>query len=371
MANTTAATGLTVQQWDDKFFVEHLGQNRFAAYQGADENAVIQVKEDLTKKKGDRLTYALVNKLTNAATTGTATLVGNEENLDSRSHLLTVDKRRHGVVVPEMAEQKSAISLRNAARPALKSWFMTDTRSKIISALASVRSGATIYAASTAAEINATGSTIMDAWLVDNADRIYWGAAGAGGSVFATEHAKLDNTADKMTATLLTNAKILAENANPRITPIRTSGDEEWFVVFMNSYQLRDLVLSDSTFQSAQREARERSKDNPLFRGADYVWDGLIIKKIPELPTIAGSGITSGSTIASAQAFLCGAQALGYGIAKRMKSAERKEDDYGDKPGIAVEAIDGYEKLCFGTGSGDTDDLKQNGIVSIWTTSVA
>jgi hypothetical protein len=102
MADTVNATGLRVQQWDDKFFVEHLGQNRFAAYQGMDENAVIQVKEDLTKKKGDRLTYALVNKLTQDATTGTNTLVGNEENLDSRSHLLTVDKRRHGVVVPEM-----------------------------------------------------------------------------------------------------------------------------------------------------------------------------------------------------------------------------------------------------------------------------
>jgi hypothetical protein len=250
---------------------------------------------------------------------------------------------------------------------------MKDTRNKIISALASVRSGTTIYAASTGAEINTTGATIMDAWLVDNRDRIIWGAATGGltATVFATEHAKLDDTADKMTATLLTNAKIRAENCDPRITPIRTSGDEEWFVCFMNSYQYRDLVISDTVFQAAQREARERSKENPLFRGADAVWDGIIIKKIPELPTIAGSVITSGSAVASAQAFLCGAQALGYGIAKRMKSAERKEDDYGDKPGIAVEAIDGYEKLCFGTGTADTDDLKQNGVVSIWTTSVA
>lgn len=371
MANTTAATGHRRTKFDDQFFVEYIGQNRFAPYMGKDENAIIQVKEDLTKEKGDRITFGLVNRLTNAGVTGNTTLVGNEEDLVTRSHLLTVDQRRHAVLVPAMEEQKSALGLEEAAKPALKSWAMRDTRSKVISAFASVRAANTIYAASTAAEINATGATVMNAWLVDNADRYVWGVASTGGSVFATEHAKLDNTSDKMSTTVLSTAKILAENAAPRITPIRTSGDEEWFVVYMNSYQLRDLVLSDTVFQAAQREARERSKDNPLFRGADYVWDGLIIKKIVELPTIAGSGITSGSTVASAQAFLCGAQALGYGIAKRWKTVLRKEDDYEDKKGVGTRAIDGFEKLCFGSGAGDTDDLKQNGVVSIWTTSVA
>ena len=52
MANTTARTGLTPQQWDDQFFVEYLTENRFAGEMGTDENSIIQVKENLMKKKG-------------------------------------------------------------------------------------------------------------------------------------------------------------------------------------------------------------------------------------------------------------------------------------------------------------------------------
>ena len=50
MALTTARTGLTPQQWDDKFFMEYVRENRFKRYMGTDENSIIQLKEDLTKK---------------------------------------------------------------------------------------------------------------------------------------------------------------------------------------------------------------------------------------------------------------------------------------------------------------------------------
>ena len=84
MADTNVASGLTVQQWDDDFFTEYLTENRYAGEFGTDENSVIQVKEDLTKKKGDRVHYALVNRLTQDAITGADTLEGNEESMTSR-----------------------------------------------------------------------------------------------------------------------------------------------------------------------------------------------------------------------------------------------------------------------------------------------
>jgi hypothetical protein len=45
MADTTAATGLTVQQWDDQFFVEYFHDGGFKVLMGTDERSVIQVKE--------------------------------------------------------------------------------------------------------------------------------------------------------------------------------------------------------------------------------------------------------------------------------------------------------------------------------------
>jgi N4-gp56 family major capsid protein len=362
---------LRVQQWDSNFFEEYVRENRFAPYMGTSENAVIQMKEDLTKKKGDRISLALVNRLTNSAVTGTGTLEGNEEDMTSRSHLLTVDKRRNGVRVAEMSEQKSAIDLRNAGKVMLKNWALEDTRELTIRALNSIRTANTIETWYTGAGLEALTVATHDAWLVDNSDRILFGAvAGSGGTVFATEHNKLDNSSDKMTSVLLSKAKILAQTASPKIRPIRTKGDEEWFVAFLHPYQIRDLVQSDTVFAAASREARERGKENPLFRGADYIWDGIIIRSIPEIPIVAASALTSGSAVATACAHLCGAQALGYGLAKRWTS-KTETFDYGDKVGVAIEQIYGIEKLCFGTGSGDTDDLKQNGVVSMWTAAVA
>ena len=122
MADSRVASGLTVEQWDDKFFTEYLTENRYSGEMGTDENSIIQVKENLTKKKGDRVNYALVNKLSQDAITGRDVLEGNEEDMASRSCEVTVNKRRNGVRVAEIDEQYSAIGLREAGRSVLKEW---------------------------------------------------------------------------------------------------------------------------------------------------------------------------------------------------------------------------------------------------------
>jgi len=167
MADSAAATGLTVQQWDAKFFTESLNANIFAPFMGTAENSIIQVKEDLTKKKGDSITFSLVNKLAGSAVTGSNTLEGNEEDMDSRSFKVTVDQYRNAVRIPVLEEQFSAIPLRDAGRSVLMDWQMELTRDKIITALGSINGVA--YGSAT--------ETQKDAWLVDNADRTLFGAA--------------------------------------------------------------------------------------------------------------------------------------------------------------------------------------------------
>jgi hypothetical protein len=80
--------------------------------------SVIQVKEDLKKGTGDSISIALLNRLTNQATTGSNVLEGNEEDMVSRSMRIYIDKRRNAVRIPEMEEIKSAIDLRDGARSA-------------------------------------------------------------------------------------------------------------------------------------------------------------------------------------------------------------------------------------------------------------
>lgn len=354
MTDSTAASGLTVQQWDAKFFKEYLAQNRFKPVMGTSQNNVIQIKDDLTKKKGDKITFALVNKLSGAGVTGSSSLEGNEEDMDSRSHALTVDKLRNAVRLSEMEEQKSAIPLRNAAREVLKDWIMEKTRDGIINAMGSIL-GVTFGSAS---------ETNKDVWLVDNADRVLFGklVGNASSNDHSVALATIDNTADKLTAAAVSLMKRIAMTADPKIRPIRTTEDERWFIMYANPLSFRDLK-ADTVITAAQREALARGKDNVLFSGGDLIWDGVIIKEIEDIGFVS-SGIQVGPV------YMCGAQAVGIGWAKRTTS-KTEEFDYGDKHGVAIEEIRGIEKMTFGSGSSDTADLKDHGMVTGWFAAVA
>src|SRR3990172_9084734 len=122
MAQTYAVPGLTPQQWDSDFFRDYVRMSRYKRYMGTDEASIFQLKDDLTKKKGDRVTFALVNELTGAGVTGNATLKGNEERLNSPSHALIVDVLRHAVAVDDWERQQSVIDLRNACKVQLREW---------------------------------------------------------------------------------------------------------------------------------------------------------------------------------------------------------------------------------------------------------
>lgn len=357
MADTRAATGLTVQQWDDQFFVQFIQDLDFKDLMGTDENAIIQLKEDLTKKKGDSVTFALLNRLTNAATTGSQVLEGNEEDLVSRSHKVTVDKRRHGVRVSEMQDQASAIDIRNAMRPALKTWANENTRDTVISVLGSIDGVA--YASATEAQ--------KDAWLANNADRVLFGAtmANNSGNDHSASLANIDNTSDKLTRAAVSQMKLMATTCSPKIRPVRDPGNgKRTFIMHAHPYAFRDLRADLEGVMDDTTAAGQAMK---LFEGGDLMWDGVIIKQVDDMPLYTGVG-AGGITVAPA--YLLGAQAIGYAIAKRWQS-KTKEFDYGDKFGAAIDAIDGFAKLRFGTGDGDTDNTKDNGVVTGYFAAVA
>lgn len=353
MADTTAATGLTVQQWDDKFNREYF-QDRISELRGQGEGAIIQVKEDLSKKAGDSVTYALINRLTNSATTGSNTLEGNEEDLVSRSFRVYVDKRRNAVRVSEMNEQKSAISLRNAAKPTLLDWSQEDTRDLFIQALGSLNG--TAFTARTAA--------IADAWLVDNADRTVFGAYAAGGSAGGTDLsadlAQLDTTSDLFSNARLDDMILRAKSCSPKIRPVRDEGNgQRYYVALANPHAFKNLRDSiDTEVLAATNVQMEASK---LFKGGDIMWNGCIVKEFDNIPIYTNIG--NGGTTEVTPVYLLGAQALAEARCKRWTTVT-EEFDYGDKYGVAVETIIGIRKMMFGTGTGDTDDTKDYGVVT-------
>lgn len=360
MAQTSAATGLTVQQWDDQFFTEYLGNHPFKPYMGSGETDIIQVKEDLTKKKGDSITYALVNELTGAENDGTTKLEGNEEELRSRSHKLSVSLRRNAFSTLEFEEQISAIDLRQAGKAQLMEWATRRDIDRIIDQLYS--KNGVLYASASEAQ--------KDAWLVDNADRVLFGAAKANnsGNDHSASLANIDGTNDTLTASALSLMKRMALSASPKLRPIRMSGmNKRYFVVFAHPLCFRDLK-NDPVIQQAQREVSLSKQNNKLFQGGDLEWDGMIIHEVDDMTTLAGVG-NAGIDVGGA--FLCGAQAFGLGIARRWETKDKKETDYDNEMGYAIRAIDGLDKMTFGSGAGDTDNLKDHGVVTGYFSAVA
>lgn len=359
MSNTSAATGLTVQQWNDKYFKEYIQDNPFKPYMGKDENSIIQVNEDLTKKPGDTIHFALVNRLTGAGVSGSDTLEGNEEDMTSRSHPLTVNQYRNAVVVPDFENQKSAIDLYNAGRSVNMDWSMEHTRDKIITAGASIN-GTAYGSASEAAK---------DAWLVDNADRVLFGVDKGNGSY--TDHsadlATIAATTDDMTSSALSLMKRIALTANPKVRPIRVGADNKrYYVAFVHPYVMRDLK-KDTVLTNAQRDVSIRMQNNKLFQGGDVEWDGIIVHEVDDMPVLSGVGA---SGIDVSPVYLCGAQCFGIGFAKRWQAINDVRD-YGDKKGVGVRAWYEVNKLTFGSGAGDTDDPKQHGMVTGYFPCVA
>lgn len=361
MAETILPTGLTVQQWDDNYFVEYVNQNWFKKFMGTGANAVIQVREDLTRKPGGSITFALVNRLKGIAKDQNETLEGNEEEADLRSQEVAIREYSHAVKWKVFDEQLTAIDLRQAHKDILMTWNMELDRNLVIEALGS-KNGVPYSLASEAQK---------DAWLVDNADRVLFGAtkSNASSNDHSTSLANIDNTADKLGTSALSLMKRMAKNASPKIRPYKVKNaieKSDAYILFAPSLLMRDLA-NETAFKTHNEQARDRGMDNPLFSGADYVWDNIFIYEIEDIPTLTGVGAGS---IDVAPAYLCGAQALGQAWAKRPETVD-ETFDYKRKKGCAIKEWMKLEKLRFGTGDTDTDDPKDCGVVTGYFASVA
>lgn len=370
MATTTVPTNTRVIKWQKKFYREYIRGNRFSRYMGDDEASPIQINEDLTKAIGEQINFELVNRLVgnqNTSTgavagvtsgiTGQNTLEGNEEALGIRNFRVTVDRTRWAVVHDGLDEQFSAIDLVEAKRATLLDHSKENIRDRIILALGSISTDGSTHQAYASAN-----ATDRNTWLVNNGDRIAFGAnLGTAFTVHATGITACDTTADTLTKANLQFLKDIAKTASPKIKPIKVNDEEEWYVVFTGTKNFR-VLQNDLATLNQSALAATNAKDNPLYTSGDLVYDGMIIREVPEILDLAGTPGAGGTTLVQ-PAYLLGAQAIAYAIAQRTKMISQ-ERDYGAKKGAGYEFIDALRKMYFGAGAADTTTPRQNGVVT-------
>lgn len=382
MAITTLNPKLAIQQWDTRFFVDYVRDNLFKPYMGAwnvNGSMPIMTIRELTRA-GKVINIPIIRNLNGNGVTGNQRLVGNEEILGQDSSPITIDWNRNGVVIKMPDEHYTEIDLRNAARSALKTWAATRLRDDIINGLWAYDLGSTLKGGliNIGGGISGDGRTPLqkyeayseatkDAYLAANSDRFLFGNAVSNNA--NNDHSaallNIDTTDDRMTSATVSLAKERAKetaNKDNAIKPMRTdsTAGREWYVMFVGSRGFRDLKR-DSFIALANRDARPRDvSENPIFQDGDLIYDGVIIREVPEIPVVNGVG-AAGSPVAPY--FLTGAGAVGVAWGQDLSTHTKNETDYDFEWGVSVREARGVAKIGFGG--------VQHGMVSGWHSAPA
>lgn len=360
MALTTTAANNKLIKFRTEVYREYVRENLFSPYMGRDMNSIIRVITDLDKggkMGGEQINIPLRARLNNSGV-GVGPLVGNEEALDNQGTRMWIDWARNAVAVNNADRQKSSIDLWGEARPALVDWGQEKQRDEIVDGFYAIPSQAApaglgsalgqrvngiIFDAATAAQRNT--------WLTDNVDRVLIGSSNSANLVAGNFASSMANVTSAMTLSgaLIMRMKRSAMKANPRIRPFKLKDNgTEWFVLFCGQEQFRDAA-NDTDIKTANQNSRARENQgylkNPIFVDGDLLYNGVIIRQIPELSlrlpvfyTNAGSG-----GIQVAPAHLCGQGAAAWCWGKMPTPTFRKEDDYGFIRGAGIE-------MCYGVG---------------------
>jgi hypothetical protein len=123
-----------------------------------------------------------------------------------------------------------------------------------------------------------------------------------------------------LSGALVNRMKRSAKKANPRIRPFKLKDNgTEWFVLFVGQEQFRD-AQNDTDIKTANQNSRARENQgylkNPIFVDGDLLYNGVIIREIPELSIrlpVFYSTAGAGATVQVAPAFLCGQVAGAWG----------------------------------------------------------
>ena len=357
MAVTTVQSNNKLIKFTKEINREWVRGNAFGPYMGASLNSIIRIRNEL-KSGGEQMNIPLVSRLTGNGK-GSGTLVGNEDKIDNYGMRVWIDWARNAVVTNKADQQKDSADIFGEAKPLLSDWLDELKRDEIIAALMALPSESSPANLGSEDGDRVNGIRYEDAtatqrntWNADNSDRVLYGNSTTNyNATHSTALSALDVTNDKFTASNASLLKRIAKNANPKIRPYKLSDGREYFVAFAGTNTFRDLKID---LQTVNKDARPRENDgvknNPLFQDGDQIYDGVIIREVPEISAFVTNVwtnlLTAGATSNRVEpVFLCGQQAAAMAIGQMAKPTFRKEDDYGFITGTGVEAAYGISKI--------------------------
>jgi N4-gp56 family major capsid protein len=268
---------------------------RFVGGEGS--GAAIIQKSELLNNPGDTIHISITSALTGAGVSGDTTqLVESEETLSTSEKKVIPTLYRHAVRVNRRAQKKSIVQLREEAKLRLAEWGaekMDDLRF---------------------AGINATGTLHGEDYTANF--RVAGNAANTG------------TVADIGSGDVLDVATIqqsVLDMYNRNAKPLRVGGDDVWVLV-CHPNSLYALKRS-SEYITWVQEAAVRGADNPFFKGAVCMVDGVLIFQHSNV-------VSATSGVKYAKNILFGREAFVEGLDETV-SWDEDTFDYGLEWGVA------------------------------------
>jgi N4-gp56 family major capsid protein len=341
--------GLTQEQWDNSLFTEYLAELQMKHFMGEGPNAIIQVKEELTKEDGDAITIGMRGRVVGGRISGNSKGVGNEGTMEFYNQRITIDNYRRLVKLENvrMSNKRTGFNVLEQAKMALMDEAAQDLNDDIIDALTDVSSG-----------------RVRGRYLYGAADS-NWNAT------HATAEANVDSTNDRLTTDAIEIMKrkaVIPVNALTKMRPMKVKSGknvEQWFTFMGHTYNFRDLRKFDAAWTNAHLNLPPMGNEaSPIYSGSWFkgAWEGVLMYEYDQIPLDATAGASS---IQVSHCILLGAQAAAVVWGQRSKFGEEDQDLKHTKI-YETHEIRGIQKLVF-----NRSTPEDNGVVHGFFAAVA
>lgn len=338
----SASHPLAVKVWSRKAYNDAVKNTLYGKLLGRSDTAVVQVKDELKKSEGDRITFRIRSLPTGVGVQDDETLEGTEEGLDYQNFAINLgEKRKAFKVALNLSEQRTMANVRQDQKDAMTEWeeeYLDTTFFEYLSGAGQGAGGASKY--------HPSGALGGNALQAPSADRIIYGGTGvtAANALAVGDTFKLTDL-DKVAERIL--------RASPTMRKATFDGKKMW-VCIISPEQVTSLRTNTNTGQwlDIQKAAMQGGKvdSNPIWSDALGVYNDFLLVKSTRTPRFTNYG--AGGNVEAHRALILGAQAavVAYGQDAdekgRVKTKE-KEIDYGKHLGIGATFIWAMAKTRF------------------------
>jgi len=377
--DTSFATGdpRTQTIWSKKVFKYALQNMALTAMIGDSKGSLIQTENRLKDTPGDTIIFESRDPMSGSGQGDDGNTTGNEERLKRRNMSLSVHERAHSYVsAGKISEQRTATKIREDGKEDLGEWFGEALEDDLITCACGLYNE---NSSSSAIQ------TINEAYPSTN--RIYYGGqslVGALGTAYTTDALLTAGTqsSNYMGTLVLEKVRRKALAASPKFRKVKIhdvskmNPDDprggihgplvgKYLMALLNPLQIKSIKAESGAigWKAMVAEADKRGNLNPLFSGASFLWDGILVWEYDRIPTRTGAGgttlaegfsLNAGRTATDdacasgdivARAILMGAQAICLGWAQTLRWYEDVID--ARKPKVVVDALYGVKRTQF------------------------